>query len=219
MQKINLAFVMFMCLFTAACSKATPRASTISNSEIAAEQLVGGDENLGRVAVYFEKIDLKAYAYPKNRRGCNTLDKNVDLTAAYKQTIRTGFKLGFPDAEFVNSPLSVEEMKARNFQAQVRLKEPSVKVSFLFEERFFEVNYSGYASLKGTLVVASQTGAVRQKSINIAEKDEALDVGIVICDGALAKLIQNAATEAIKQFTLKNVAASKDMLRILNSQN
>lgn len=219
MQKINLALVALTCLLVVACVKAEPKASTISKSEIAAEQLIDGNEALGRVAIYLEEIDLKTNVFTRSHRVCPPLIHKVDLTAPYKQTLNSGFKQGFPNAEFITAPLSIEEMNAKNIQIQIRLKKPTVSVSYIFDENFFEADFQGFATLKGTLVIANQSGAVRQRILNISNKEERLNTFLVDCDGAIAKVMEDAATKTIKQFVVKNISTSKDMIRMLNSQN
>lgn len=219
MQKIISAFAVLACVLVAACAKAEPKASTISKSEIAAAQLINSNDELGRVAVYFEDIDLKTNAYSTTYQGCTPLVKEVDLTTPYIQTIRSGFKQGFPNVEFVSTPFSVEEMKAKNIQAQIRLRKPTVSVHYRVKSNFMLTDFQAFATLKGTILVNSRTGTIRQKILSVTKDDEILGTFIPDCDRELAPLIENAATEAIKQFALKNISTSKDMIRILNSRN
>lgn len=219
MHKTNLALVTLACLTVVACAKAEPKASIISKSEIAAEQRVNENDDLGRVAIYFEEIDLAVDAYPRSHRFCPPLDHQIDLTKAYIQTLHSGFKQGFPNAEYVNAPLSINEMKVKNIHTQIRLKAPVASVSYLFDDNFFTIDYAGFAALKGTLLVANQSGGVRQKILNISNSEELPTSAFVTCHGAVAELMENAATKTIKQFVMKNISTAKDMIRILNPQN
>lgn len=218
MKKITSIFAVGICLLAVACAKAEPKASTITRSEITAAQLINANDDLGQIAVYFEEIDLKTKAYATTYRGCMPLVKDVDLTAPYTQTIRAGFKQGFANVEFVSAPMSTQEMKAKNIQAQIQLKKPTVLIEYHVKENFLMTDFKAFATLKGTLFVNNQTGALQQKNLSITKSDEVSGTFIPDCDRELAPLIENAATEAIKQFALKNISTSKDIIRIQNSQ-
>ncbi|MFT6490393.1 MAG: putative component of type VI protein secretion system, partial [Parvibaculaceae bacterium] len=158
MKKITSIFAVGICLFAVACAKAEPKASTITRSEIAAAQLINANDDLGHITVYFEEIDLKTKAY--------------DLTAPYTQTIRAGFKQGFANVEFVSAPMSTQEMKEKNIQAQIQLKKPTVVIEYRVKENFLMTDFKAFATLKGTLFVNNQTGALQQKILSITKGDE-----------------------------------------------
>lgn len=203
----------------------TPQASTISSSEIAAEQLIKNSMKLGNVAIYFEEINLRAKAYATVKSGahqsCPSLNHEIDLTAPYTETMRNGFRQAFPTAEFVTTPLTLEQMKAKNIQVQIQLKKPTASVSYIFFHKGFSIDLGGTVELKGPLIVANQSGAIKQRVLQAEDKDEILDLTQFgyMCDAStMATLIENAATRTIFQFALKNAAASKDMIQMLNSQ-
>lgn len=227
MHLVKIATFAALSLLLTGCKtiSVTPQASTISSSEIAAEQLIKNSMKLGNVAIYFEEIDLRAKAYATVKSGahqsCPSLNHEIDLTAPYTETMRNGFRQAFPTAEFVTTPLTLEQMKAKNIQVQIQLKKPTASVSYIFFHKGFSIDLGGTVELKGPLIVANQSGAIKQRVLQAEDKDEILDLTQFgyMCDAStMATLIENAATRTIFQFALKNAAASKDMIQMLNSQ-
>ena len=228
MHLVKIATFAALSLLLAGCKtiSVTPHASTISSSEIAAEQFIKNSKKLGNVAIYFEGIDLKAKAYARIHTGahfvCPSLNHNVDLTAAYLETIRSGFGEAFDTVEFVTAPLSFEQMKAKNIQAQIQLGKPTAAVSYTFFHKGLSIDLQGFAELSGKVTAYNQAGTIQQKVMNVEDKDELLELSAFSnrCDAeTVGILIQNAATKTIFNFALKNIAASKDMVSKLNSKN
>lgn len=218
MRLINTTIIATLGLFVAACEKPLPKASIISNAEIADELLINSSKEYGRVGIHFEKADLKVYAYAMNRTGCEGLDPEVDLTAPYQNTMFGGFKQGYTDLEFSSTSLTAQEMKARDIQAFIHLESPSVVIRHLTESSNMAVKHKAFVTFDGTITVSNQSGTVRQQSLNIQAEGVLPRDYLGRCN-TLAELIVNTATKATKQFALKNIATSKDMISRLNAQN
>lgn len=216
MRLCNITLVTTLGLLAAACEKPLPTASTISSAEIADALLTSSHKEHGRVGVYFEKIDLKAYAYAMDYSGCEALDPEVDLTAPYQNTMFAGLKQGYSDLVFLNTSLTAKEMENRNIQAQVYFKNPSAFIRHLTESSNMAVAHKAFVSFDGTIIISNQSGTVRQQNLNIQSEGTQPPDYLGSCN-TLAELIVHTATKATKKFALKSIATSKDMINALDA--
>lgn len=217
MRLLNITAVTALSLLVAACEKPLPKVNIISNAEIADELTINSSKEYGRVGIHFEKVDLKVYAYAMNYTGCEGLDPEVDLTAPYQNTMFGGFRQGYTDLAFLNTNLTAKEMKARNIQAFIHLENPSVVIRHLTESSNMAVTHKVFVTFDGTISVSNQSSTVRQQSLNV-QAEGVLPYDYFGSCNTLAELIVNTATKATRQFALKNIVASKDMINMLNSQ-
>lgn len=217
MRLLKITLATSLGLIVSACEKPLPKASAISHTNIAEELLIDSSTEHGRVGIHFEKIDLKVYAYAMSYTGCEGLDPEVDLTAPYQNTLFGGFKQGYTDVVFVNTTLTTDDMKARGIQAFIHLENPSVVIRYLTESSNLAVTHKAFVTFEGPITVSNQSGTVRQQNLSIQTEGELPRDFLGRCS-ILAELIVHTATKATKKFVVKNVATSKDMIQMLNSQ-
>jgi hypothetical protein len=184
-----------------ACSKnVTVSAPIISPTDFASQ-----NKTAGNYAVMVQSgawhTEVKAAGWT-----CSAWSFPTDFETAYNQSIKAGMQQNFEKVTFVGAPLTPEEMRAQNFDAQIVVYEGSILANFSVSPNFWTATINANVNMDGIVAVIDQMGKVQQGNARGSGTGSATTAAGCTPAG---KAIVDAGGVAIRDYVLNAVNSVK----------
>ncbi len=184
-----------------ACSKSV----TVSTPIISPMDFASQAKTPGNYVVMIQsgawKTEVKAAGWT-----CSAWKFPTDFETAYHQAVKAGVQQNFEHVTFSAATLTPEEMKTKNYDAQIVIYEGSIAASFSVVPNFWTASINSNVSMDGIVAVIDHEGKVHQGNAHGTGTGTA--VTAMGCDPA-AKAISTAGGDAIHDYVLDVVNSAK----------
>lgn len=172
-----------------------------------------------RIGIYEAKVPgryavmLQSGAWRKDVENegftCGAWSFPTDFDEAYSVAAREGFSAAFEEVDFTPTELKPDEVRAKNYDAQIIVYQGGLDASYLVIQEFWSNRMAVAVELDGIVAVTSEAGLVGQES---PRGESRYEQKIGVCSQGDAT-VARAGNAAVRDFVLHAVDAARKQVR------